>query len=928
MPVKDSYIDQQQEDVLALRLPQLMSPKFSPEKYKTIFRAGVDAAQVDLRKMSENFNSPEVQEFIDNSSDTIGDKLQGIVEHGYLLKNPPRDVKLSSKEMKIATDMRMGFINSLVQSLNREISIAHKEAEKLTVIENITQQTEKNANVKEDIDQEMQGKSWEEKKQRYMEMVNFFDELESSLDPALRSNVNKSFYDSALQGLNTLRGNLLITVKCNLIKEDPQKYLMFTKERLAKKLTQYIHNPTLLVDTLENFAVQAESFLVEVQQEKDDAIVKEKLIAFETNFEEEAPFDFIPVAGTDKTYICEYVPPAQQQNYEKSRQHAEKTVELYESFLNENKWKNQFGMVETGTSIEFLNGVISFEEKYQRDDFSITLRALVDGYSINVERNTEAFEFATFKQAFEHWKQQNDNTSGFQYGDPPKSFDASAYLQYMKKTDITLDVLQREPSEEFKHFMDSRFGTEINNIIYTKREGKFRERKSSTITTTMEDPYRTKVETHEADEEQNFLVTIKTTEEYFEDESHQIKTKKRVHETHVENQKLLEKMLTTFDNGVMTESSLFLYDENGKIKNRFLTYYKDGLEDTIFEWDDKGELSKKTSVKHQFQDGVETKREFASYNKEGNIISATRIYFIDGKEFAESTDEYDNDFKIIRRTSYISGIHSVAAIDYAAGNELQDGDEKTPPNYTRSIEVTDAQGNTFILKSYEEMKKDNPDFTPWDYYDFLQKTFPDDETTYALGELAFTYVYDSSNPEDPLEKGTEKEHGDYWQTPEETLVRREKGTWLIDCDDKAFFFDAKNKAAGRISYVVYMPHHAENIVIDLDQNGFWHASSYGTFGVDRDGNRIGEPFDPEKAKGYPTLEEALKSINEKWERADLGKGIFYLGEDKVLVNDVHLPLDKRGSDLSHEKVGFFSDKHKGWSRTLTLKEIEDEVMNK
>ncbi len=230
----------------------------------------------------------------------------------------------------------------------------------------------------------------------------------------------------------------------------------------------------------------------------------------------------------------------------------------------------------------------------------------------------------------------------------------------------------------------------------------------------------------------------------------------------------------------------------------------------------------------------------------------------------ERTEHFNPDGNLIRAESLVEGSPGVVAVDYADGAVLEPDKEDKPGNIRHTMEFTDHEGNKVAIMSFPDMKKQNPSLTEPEYFKFLAVKLDNDELLHAFIETMFEYVHDSPEKSHPLKKGAANTLGDIWQGPSQTMNRVENGKMLGDCEDWAFFLQKLLEEQGKSAYVLGIYAHAEAVTLEKDSNGLYHAKSYGTSGVDNNGNRVGQPADPEKARGYTDIADALESINQKW----------------------------------------------------------------
>lgn len=170
----------------------------------------------------------------------------------------------------------------------------------------------------------------------------------------------------------------------------------------------------------------------------------------------------------------------------------------------------------------------------------------------------------------------------------------------------------------------------------------------------------------------------------------------------------------------------------------------------------------------------------------------------------------------------------------------------------------------------------NPELTPDEYIRMLSKVFNSPARWEAYARHFLVYTHDSPNPNNQLEIGTPEDHDDYWQLPQETVLRyNEKGQALGDCDDYAFLAKEILAHQKNKSVVIDMPRHAVTVWIKYDMSTKkFHGFSIGTFGFDHNGNRYatGNP-DATKEIGYDKPLDALNSVLKKFKIADPSKGV-------------------------------------------------------
>ena len=156
-----------------------------------------------------------------------------------------------------------------------------------------------------------------------------------------------------------------------------------------------------------------------------------------------------------------------------------------------------------------------------------------------------------------------------------------------------------------------------------------------------------------------------------------------------------------------------------------------------------------------------------------------------------------------------------------------------------------------------ELKKD-PSLTSEAYLNLLATKLRTPETLQAYFNQRMKYV---------------SEDRDHWQPATETIGRVADGKMLGDCDDYAFLAREIVRRQGHNAHVVYLPSHAECMWITKRPDGRFDGHSMGTFNYDCNGNRIYYRFrvDRERAKGYPSIGEALQSLCLKYRECPINE---------------------------------------------------------
>lgn len=265
-----------------------------------------------------------------------------------------------------------------------------------------------------------------------------------------------------------------------------------------------------------------------------------------------------------------------------------------------------------------------------------------------------------------------------------------------------------------------------------------------------------------------------------------------------------------------------------------------------------------------------------------------------------SRSQFDRDGKILEKISRVKGSDGVESVDKPVGPPYVEVpvvddhgkpvmDEHGKPVMERKTDRTfvfkDKDGKVtdkiVSLASENEARKKAglPAIKEDEYYKMLGSKLKTKEQIHAYIMLMFKYRYDAPDQ-------------DAWQRPDKTVSRLENGQMLGDCEDYAFVLQKILESQGKKAYVVSLPGHAECVTVTRGPDGKYHATSYGTFGVDTDGNPIGEKADPTRSAGYDTPEAALKSLQKKWAYKESGNSemedgnLFDQFRDKLSIMSV------------------------------------------
>ena len=213
-----------------------------------------------------------------------------------------------------------------------------------------------------------------------------------------------------------------------------------------------------------------------------------------------------------------------------------------------------------------------------------------------------------------------------------------------------------------------------------------------------------------------------------------------------------------------------------------------------------------------------------------------------------------------------------------------------------------------------------------EYLDYLAKEL---DSPRKLGEFLAVYMsyrLDSPIPDKaPHMVGTPERKGEHWQRPQETIWRMVDGEMLGDCDDYAFLArEIVTRWEKPVNaHVVDIGTHALCMWVRQSSNGRWHAYTLGTYGMDHNGNRNDYNRFGEKISrsnniytygGYKTIEKAINSVMEKYDKKDREYRVEK-GEDIKILD-----VPKFGVEETHKMPLSLFEIHNS-------KELQDEISN-
>ena len=220
------------------------------------------------------------------------------------------------------------------------------------------------------------------------------------------------------------------------------------------------------------------------------------------------------------------------------------------------------------------------------------------------------------------------------------------------------------------------------------------------------------------------------------------------------------------------------------------------------------------------------------------------------------------------------------AMKRTIGSEPHQPYDVFPPH----ILVTNGYGDAQLLITQHGTVRPARSANPAErtrFFDEAAKALPDVAHMDLVGEILYTYAWDTAEYDRPLLIGTEDFNGDIHQTADQTLETGRSGIYRGDCDDLACFYHALTLHQGRNAHVLSLPHHLANAYAEQQEDGSWMVAILHT----------GPPL---HVRGR-TLEEAIERTMESFEShesVDLGGLPFSLrfGGDAVRQRYM-LPVD-------------------------------------
>jgi len=448
---------------------------------------------------------------------------------------------------------------------------------------------------------------------------------------------------------------------------------------------------------------------------------------------------------------------------------------------------------------------------------SIVNGAISESFS-NKELSAELQKATAYNEAFEKW--QKGDPEGweftFDYGDPKQTQTVDlSYFKFMKREDVTYEHIKQ-------------YNIDVNNGTIPSSDLK---------PPPLFNPY---LET-----DTTIISTVK-----LDANGRIIKQNETTNEVSIVSHEVVS-------------SSTKKFNSDGQL-----------VEKTSVEWENfnQKKVQKKTTVEYYpAEKGKEAKVKKLETSENGVIVQT--------QTFSE-TGELNEEMRTVvgcPGIEAVTSVHTFSGADgkvhmgYATVMKIQEGDH--------TVEVP----NYFLWK---ELHPGNSDYAA--YKKFLAGVLvkdgqPDYVRIHAFANTMFQFMED---------RDTFSDHADRIRAPDkmalstdlgidlETNFSRRSdalakfgGRMIGDCEDYAFFLRDVLRA-GNVQpqpRVLTIPGHAETVYVFKDNEGKYHSASFGTFGVDVDGKRVGgdgdRAFNSSKhsqTAGFSTPDRALEVLQAKW----------------------------------------------------------------
>lgn len=666
---------------------------------------------------------------------------------------------------------------------------------------------------------------WEEKIAQGKTLLQTFNELETvlPLEEQLTTPEVKDLLKSTLYKLDQAKTHVQKNLDPILLYVDPEQYRIMVEQSLDEQL--YFRIPDDNQRQLEKQRILPEIWAVldgsdgiqpeEVTQKVQELI--ERLLA-------DIPY-IIKIKGNHgKVYDCIYKPAPKPREAGRLQKEAEQLIETYENLLRTNEIA--ISNRDSEKEITILNGAITYKRENPKsaayEIITVTPYEVSIFSSTDPDKDPKRAQAMAFQEAFEAWRTSGSDSTILTFGDPPQNFDLKPFLEnppipkeklsllYITSKLEKIKEMGQEQTPQYVRSQTADFAAFIDGMSYNIPEEGY----TNTSNGLFPYPY---------DERSIYIYEKK-------------------------GNKLINTIVYTESATIVEHTSvkvtMYLNEKGQQIKNI--------RQDVIFDRDNPQILYNRVTVKEYFGSA-----------KDGNEIEERKVY-LDG--VLTSATRLD--------------IYGKVIADVGTDEES-------------ALTIKGPHGETITLGSYSYERKRHPGLSVDEYLRMVAKILPDDKALNEYINQMIEYVYDLD-----LYKKSE-----YFATPQEFFSHERGGRSQGDCEDYVFgalkkILEYRGIKAYPISITTYEDYdhgndrhvatlkkdrgrvittptgrhilidkHAELMALFKDKNGKYYIKSYGTSGVNINGESVQKDV-PKVA--FNTKEEAFAAAHKTWDKTGLG----------------------------------------------------------
>ncbi|OGJ58903.1 hypothetical protein A2635_01760 [Candidatus Peribacteria bacterium RIFCSPHIGHO2_01_FULL_51_9] len=187
------------------------------------------------------------------------------------------------------------------------------------------------------------------------------------------------------------------------------------------------------------------------------------------------------------------------------------------------------------------------------------------------------------------------------------------------------------------------------------------------------------------------------------------------------------------------------------------------------------------------------------------------------------------------------------------------------------------------LGLYPEEHEKNPNMTPEQYIALLAKALDSHEKIHAFFKEFWRYAHDSPDRNDSLKEGTDENHGEYVQTPAETIARIKNGRMIGDCDDLALFSHAViSQQPSRNPHIICQGDHLYTAWIEERIQGGYDAFSIDTT-LECNGDFYRSEQDNDKGQYESATDALVTLLRPHRPESSYAKALNYLNEPPYVI---------------------------------------------